>query len=134
MSDKSFKVKNGLVVPSLSTAGVVRTDSSGVISSSATLGISEGGTGQTTAQNARNALLPLQTGNEGYFLSTDQTNVSWAKVYNQLIKNNGTSVTPRKNVNIVGATFTDDAGTDTTTITFSDTAIDADTYALMGVF
>lgn len=134
MSDKSFKVKNGLVVPSLSTAGVVRTDSSGVISSSATLGISEGGTGQTTAQNARNALLPLQTGNEGYFLSTDQTNVSWAKVYNQLIKNNGTSVTPRKNVNIVGATFTDDAITDTTTITFSDTAIDADTYALMGVF
>jgi len=60
MSDKSFKVKNGLVVPSLSTAGVVRTDSSGVISSSATLGISEGGTGQTTAQNARNVLLHLQ--------------------------------------------------------------------------
>lgn len=133
MSDKSFKVKNGLVVPSLSTAGVVRTDSSGVISSSATLGILEGGTGQTTAQNARNALLPLQTGNEGYFLSTDQVNVSWAKVYNQLIKNNGTSVTPRKNVNIVGATFTDDAGTDTTTITFSDTANNADVYALMGV-
>ena len=133
MSDKSFKVKNGLVVPSLSTAGVVRTDSSGVISSSATLGISEGGTGQTTAQNARNALLPLQTGNEGYFLSTDQTNVSWAKVNNQLIKNNGTSVTPRKNVNIVGATFTDNAETDTTTITFSDTANNADVYALMGV-
>ena len=133
MSDKSFKVKNGLVVPSLSTAGVVRTDSSGVISSSATLGISEGGTGQTTAQNARNALLPLQTGNEGYFLSTDQVNVSWAKVYNQLIKNNGTSVTPRKNVNIVGATFTDSSETDTTTITFSDTANNADVYALMGV-
>ena len=133
MSDKSFKVKNGLVVPSLSTDGVVRTDSSGVISSCATLGILEGGTGQTTAQNARNALLPLQTGNEGYFLSTDQTNVSWAKVYNQLIKNNGTSVTPRKNVNIVGATFTDNAETDTTTITFSDTANNADVYALMGV-
>ena len=133
MSDKSFKVKNGLVVPSLSTAGVVRTDSSGVISSSATLGVSEGGTGQTTAENARNALLPLQTGNEGYFLSTDQTNVSWAKVYNQLIKNNGTSVTPRKNVNIVGATFTDNSETDTTTITFSDTANNADVYALMGV-
>jgi hypothetical protein len=133
MSDKSFKVKNGLVVPSLSTAGVVRTDSSGVISSSATLGISEGGTGQTSAENARNALLPLQTGNEGYFLSTDQVNVSWAKVYNQLIKNNGTSVTPRKNVNIVGATFTDNSETDTTTITFSDTANNADVYALMGV-
>ena len=133
MSDKSFKVKSGLVVHSLSTAGVVRTDSSGVISSSATLGILEGGTGQTTAENARNAILPLQTGNEGYFLSTDQVNVSWAKVYNQLIKNNGTSVTPRKNVNIVGATFTDSSETDTTTITFSDTANNADVYALMGV-
>jgi hypothetical protein len=132
MSDKSFKVKNGLVVPSLSTAGVVRTDSSGVISSSATLGLTEGGTGQTTAQNARNALLPLQTGNEGYFLSTDQTNVSWAKVYNQLFKNEGTSVNPRKNVNIVGATFSDDSGTDTTTITLG--GGNAETYALMGVY
>ena len=132
MSDKSFKVKNGLVVPSLSTAGVVRTDASGVISSSATLGLTEGGTGQTTAQNARNALLPLQTGNEGYFLSTDQTNVSWAKVYNQLFKNEGTSVNPRKNVNIVGATFSDDSGTDTTTITLG--GGNAETYALMGVY
>jgi len=132
MSDKSFKVKNGLVVPSLSTAGVVRTDSSGVISSSATLGLTEGGTGQTTAQNARNALLPLQTGNDGYFLSTDQTNVSWSKVYNQLFKNEGTSVNPRKNVNIVGATFSDDSGTDTTTITLG--GGNAETYALMGVY
>ena len=132
MSDKSFKVKSGLVVPSLSTAGVVRTYASGVISSSATLGLTEGGTGKTTAQNARNALLPLQTGNEGYFLSTDQTNVSWAKVYNQLFKNEGTSVNPRKNVNIVGATFSDDSGTDTTTITLG--GGNAETYALMGVY
>ena len=132
MSDKSFKVKSGLVVPSLSTAGVVRTDASGVISSSATLGLTEGGTGQTTAQNARNALLPLQTGNEGYFLSTDQTNVSWAKVYNQLFKNEGTSVNPRKNVNIVGATFSDDSEADTTTITLG--GGNAETYALMGVY
>jgi len=134
MSNKDFKVKNGLQVPSLTTAGVVTTDSSGNIGSSATLSISNGGTGQTSAQNARNALLPLQTGNEGYFLSTDQTNVSWAKVYNQLIKNSGTSVTPRKNVNIVGASFSDDAGSDTTTITFADTANNADVYAVMGVF
>jgi len=134
MSNKDFKVKNGLQVPSLTTAGVVTTDYSGNIGSSATLSILNGGTGQTSAQNARNALLPLQTGNEGYFLSTDQTNVSWAKVYNQLIKNSGTSVTPRKNVNIVGASFSDDAGSDTTTITFSDTANNADVYAVMGVF
>jgi hypothetical protein len=120
MSNKDFKLKNGLVVSSLSTAGVVTTDSSGNIGSSGTLAILNGGTGQTTAQNARNALLPLQTGSEGYFLSTDQTNVSWAKVYNQLFKNAGTSVNPRKNVNIVGAVFADDSETDTTTITFTD--------------
>jgi hypothetical protein len=77
-------------------------------------------------------LLPLQTGSEGYFLSTDQTNVSWAKVYNQLFKNAGTSVNPRKNVNIVGAVFADDSGTDTTTITLG--GGDAETYALMGVY
>ena len=78
-------------------------------------------------------MLSYRFKHEGYFLSTDQVNVSWAKVYNQLIKNNGTSVTPRKNVNIVGATFTDSSETDTTTITFSDTANNADVYALMGV-
>jgi hypothetical protein len=132
MSNKDFKLKNGLVVSSLSTAGVVTTDSSGNIGSSGTLAILNGGTGQTTAQNARNALLPLQTGSEGYFLSTDQTNVSWAKVYNQLFKNAGTSVNPRKNVNIVGAVFADDSGTDTTTITLG--GGDAETYALMGVY
>lgn len=77
MSDKSFKVKDGLIVPSLSTAGIVKTNSSGVITSSATLSISEGGTGQTTAGNALNALLPLQTNNANYFLQTNGVSPQW---------------------------------------------------------
>lgn len=39
--------------------------------------IANGGTGQTTAADAINALLPSQTGNAGKFLSTNGTAVSW---------------------------------------------------------
>jgi hypothetical protein len=42
--------------------------------------IADGGTGAGTAQNARNALLPTQTGNANKFLQTDATNVSWQAV------------------------------------------------------
>jgi hypothetical protein len=80
MSDKSFKVKSGLVVSALSTAGVVRTDASGVISSSSTLGISEGGTGQSTAATALNALLPLQTSKDNYFLQTNGVSPQWTQI------------------------------------------------------
>ncbi len=44
---------------------------------SAAVGIAKGGTGQTTAQNARNALLPTQTSNANKVLQTDASNVSW---------------------------------------------------------
>ena len=134
MSDKNFKVKSGLNIP-ISSAAILTTDSSGNVSSSATLAISAGGTGQTTATNAINALLPIQDGNTiNYSLQSNGTNVQWGKLYNQVIKNNGTTVNPRGTINIIGATFADSVGTDTTTITFSDTAVDADTYSLMGVF
>lgn len=59
MADKDFKVKSGI---DLGTP----------------LPISEGGTGQTSAENTLNALLPLQSSNGGKFLSTDGTNVSWS--------------------------------------------------------
>ena len=39
--------------------------------------VANGGTGQTTANNALNALLPSQTGNSGEFLTTDGTDSSW---------------------------------------------------------
>ena len=45
---------------------------------SATLAIASGGTGQTTANAAFNALAPSQTGNSGKYLTTDGSNTSWA--------------------------------------------------------
>ena len=134
MSDKNFKVKSGLNIP-IASAAILTTDSSGNVSSTAVLPITAGGTGQTSATNAINALLPVQNGSTvNYAIQSDGTNISWGKLYNQTIKNNGTTVNPRGIVNIVGASFTDNSGTDTTTITFTDTANNADTYALMGVY
>ena len=131
MSDKNFKVKSGLNIP-IASAKILTTDSSGNVSSAETLAISAGGTGQTTAANALNALLPLQTSNDNYYLQTNGVSAQWSKVYNQTIKNAGTSVNPRGTLNIVGATFADSSGTDTTTITLG--GGNAETYALMGVF
>lgn len=45
-----------------------------------TLPIANGGTGQTTANAALNALLPSQTSNGGKYLQTDGTNTAWAGV------------------------------------------------------
>jgi hypothetical protein len=45
-----------------------------------TVAIANGGTGQTTANSAFNALAPSQTGNSGKYLTTDGTNTSWATV------------------------------------------------------
>lgn len=42
-----------------------------------TLDIANGGTGQTTAADARNALLPSQSGSAGALLTTNGTNVGW---------------------------------------------------------
>ena len=131
MSDKNFKVKSGLNIP-ISSASILTTDASGNISSSATLAVTAGGTGQTTTANALNALLPLQTGNDNYFLQTNAVSSQWSKVYNQIFKNSGSTVNPRGTVNFVGAAFTDSSGTDTTTITIG--GGNAETYALMGVF
>lgn len=47
---------------------------------SGTVPIANGGTGQTTANNAVNALLPSQTSNSGKYLTTDGSNSSWATV------------------------------------------------------
>lgn len=47
---------------------------------SGTVGISYGGTGQTTANAAFNALVPSQTGNSGKFLTTNGTDSSWGAV------------------------------------------------------
>jgi hypothetical protein len=117
VADKNFKVKSGLNIP-ITSAAILTTDVNGNISSSAILPIANGGTGQTTATNAINALLPVQNGSTvNYSIQSNGTNISWAKLYNQTIKNNGTTVTPRGILNIIGGTFADNSGTDTTTIT-----------------
>lgn len=134
MSDKNFKVKSGLNIP-ITSAAILTTDSSGNISSTSILPITAGGTGQSSATNAINALLPVQNGSTvNYSIQSDGVNVNWGKLYHQTFKNNGTTVNPRGIVNIVGASFADNSGTDTTTITFSDTANNADVYAVMGVY
>lgn len=118
MSDKSFKVKSGLQIPGVTSANILTTDVDGNVSSSATLPITSGGTGQTSANNALNALLPVQSGSTvNYALESDGTNTSWQKLYNQTIQNNGVTVTPRGILNIVGGNFTDSSGSDTTTLT-----------------
>lgn len=45
-----------------------------------TAAIGNGGTGQTTANAALNALLPSQTGKSGDYLTTDGTSTSWAAI------------------------------------------------------
>ena len=82
----------GSGVPSfsaLSTNGFVKaTGGVGTLTTSAsvsltadvsnTLPLANGGTGQTTANAAFNALAPSQTGNNGKYLTTDGSNTSWA--------------------------------------------------------
>lgn len=132
MADKIFKVKTGIQIPSIASAKILTTDADGNIASDAVLAVANGGTGQTTAGNALNALLPVQTSNDNKYLQTNGINTQWTKVYNQVIKNAGTTVNPRGTVNFVGATFEDDSVNDITTITIG--GGNAETYSLMGVF
>ena len=67
MADKDFKVKSGL---DLGTP----------------LPLTEGGTGQTSANNALNALLPLQTSSANKVLQTDGTSTSWVTLPNGFTK------------------------------------------------
>jgi hypothetical protein len=82
---------------------------------SGTLPIGNGGTGQTTAGAAINALLPAQTSQTGRYLTTDGTNPSWAAVP---APNNGTLTMNVSGAGLTGsATFTaDQAGNSTFTV------------------
>jgi len=80
MANKNFKVKNNIVISELTTAGPVTLHSDGYLQSHTVLDINKGGTGQTTASNAINALLPVQTSASGKYLKSDGTSVSWETV------------------------------------------------------
>jgi hypothetical protein len=56
-----------------------------------TVAIANGGTGQTTANAAFNALAPSQSTNSGKYLTTDGTNTSWATVNSGASVSNDTS-------------------------------------------
>jgi hypothetical protein len=54
------------------------TSATGAVTLAGTLAIANGGTGQTTAANAINALVPSQSGQSGKVLTTNGSVVSWA--------------------------------------------------------
>jgi len=56
-----------------------------------TVTIANGGTGQTTANTAFNALVPSQTSNSGKFLTTDGSNTSWATASTTISNDTSTS-------------------------------------------
>ena len=66
---------------SFGTTGLTpSTATSGAVTVAGTLSITNGGSGQTTANAAFNAFAPSQTSNSGKYLTTDGTNTSWATV------------------------------------------------------
>jgi len=78
----------GVKTSNLAASRIAKADANGAIASGSVdltssndvtgaLGIANGGTGQTTAANAINALLPSQSGNSGKFLTTNGSAASW---------------------------------------------------------
>jgi hypothetical protein len=67
MADKNFKVKTGLDLP-------------------APLSVEQGGTGQTTVENAAAALLPVQTDKDGQVLITNGSTLQWEDLGDKYIE------------------------------------------------
>ena len=71
----------GVTSFSAGTTGLTpNTATTGAITLAGTLAIANGGTGQTTANTAFNALAPSQTSANGKYLTSDGTNTSWGTV------------------------------------------------------
>ncbi len=84
---------------SITTLGTIST---GVWAGTA-VAITKGGTGQTTANDALNALLPSQGGNATKGLITDGTNASWGSVSASVAIGSGIGSGTAKSVLFVGA-------------------------------
>ncbi len=84
--------------------GALHLDQSAAVTGA--LAIANGGTGQTTAANAINALVPTQTGNNGKFLKTDGSVVSWASVPSPAPTLNGSAGSPQSVVAASGISLT----------------------------
>lgn len=102
----------GISAPSIFTVSNSPVTGSGTLDltySGTALPLANGGTGQTTANSAFNALAPSQTSNTGKYLTTNGTDTSWATVSatSDLLENNQTiatnyTVTASKNALAVG--------------------------------
>lgn len=82
--------------------GDIAITNAGVTSYSGTVPIGKGGTGQTTANAALNALLPSQSGAANKVLTSDGTNTSWAPGFS--ISTFGTMASPRSLAAATGIT------------------------------
>jgi hypothetical protein len=83
----------GVTSFSAGTTGLTpSTGTTGAITLAGTLAIGNGGTGQTTANAALNALLPSQSSNNNKVLLTDGSNSSWASIVNSLAAGTGITV------------------------------------------
>ena len=89
------------------------------------IGISYGGTGQTTAAAAANALLPSQGSNSGKYLTTDGTNLSWATVAGGISASSADTLT-NKSISLTTNTVTG------TIAEFNTAVSDADFATLAG--
>lgn len=117
MADKNFKVKNNLVVDGLTVSGPVVRHTDGTLTSHTSLPIDKGGTGQTSATNAINALLPVQTSNSEKFLTTDGSAISWSIPFYSEISSEGNLLNKRKTINFIGAAVEDDSNNNRTNVT-----------------
>lgn len=90
---------------------------SGNVTLTNALPIAQGGTGQTTASNAINALIPSQTGNSGRYLTTNGVSVSWGAV----TPGTGTVTSVALQSNLSGITVTGSPVTTSGTLILSGT-------------
>ena len=82
---------------SATTAAACTGNSATASALTGTLGIAGGGSGKTTANDALNAFLPTQTGNNTKVLQTDGTNTSWQAAAGGTTAFGGLTTTPSTN-------------------------------------